>query len=344
MVFLYYLFIYFVRLLTAMIICALFFALYKLELLDYAFQNAFRTISALIAVIAVTSIFVNIVSDWSVLKSLDVVLDSMKILESGDFSVRINKHELFSPAPLMRFCDVFNALAEELESVEMLRSDFVDNFSHEFKTPIASVRGFASLLNEPGLSEGKRKEYADIIVSESDRLAALATNVLNLSKLESQTFLAGCESLELGESVRHAIVALEPKWAEKELDIELRLDDAEYCGNGMLLREVWTNILDNAIKFSEPGGRLVVKVADSPDSAEFSVRDFGCGMDEYGVRHVFDKFYQGDKSRASSGYGLGMSIVKKAVELHGGAVAVASEPGEGTAVTVSLPKLSHGVL
>jgi signal transduction histidine kinase len=344
MVFLYYLFIYSLRLSTGLIISALYFIFYKLDLLDLLFENIFMTVIALSVIIVIISIPTNILSNWSVLKSLDVVLDSMKKLESGDFSVRINKHKLFSPTPLMKFSDVFNTLAEELESIEMLRSDFVNNFSHEFKTPIVSMRGFASLLRETDLSNEKRKEYVDIIISESDRLAALATSVLNLSKIESQTILTGCEYFEMGEGVRQAILILEHKWAEKNLDIEIVLDDVEYYGNNRLLREVWLNILDNAVKFSDPGGKLIVKIADSPDKADFSVRDFGRGMDKFSVKHIFDKFYQGDTSRSLSGYGLGMSIVKKIVDLHGGLVIIDSEPDKGTTTIVSLPKSKHSVL
>jgi signal transduction histidine kinase len=280
----------------------------------------------------------NIISNKFVLKTLGDVLDSMEKLKSGDFSVRIDKDKLFGPTPLIKYSDSFNALAEELESIEMLRSDFVNNFSHEFKTPIVSLRGFASLLKESNLSEDRRKEYVDIIVSESDRLAALATNVLNLSKIESQTILTGCKHFEIGESVRQTLLILEPKWTEKRLAIDINIDEVEFYGNDMLLSQVWLNILDNAVKFSEYDSKLIVNIADSQDSIKFSVRDFGCGMDEFSLKHVFDKFYQGDTSRSSSGHGLGMSIVKKIVELHKGSAEVADAEGEGTVVTVYLPK------
>ena len=171
-------------------------------------------------------------------------------------------------------------------------------------------------------------------------MAALATTVLNLSKIESHTVLTGRKQFEIGEEVRQAILLLEQKWTDKNLDIEINIDDVKAYGDDKLLKEVWLNILDNAVKFSKPSGRLVVQVVDHLESVEFSVRDFGCGMNEFSVKHMYDKFYQGDTSRASSGFGIGMSIVKKVIDLHQGLITVDSVPGEGTIVTVRLPKRS----
>ena len=315
-----------------------FYVLYRLDLLDFVYANSIRKSVIFVVLITIIGIFINIVSNWSVSKSLDVVLESMKKLESGDFSVRIDKYKLFSPTPLMRFSDVFNKVAEELESIEMLRSDFVNTFSHQFKTPIVSIKGFANMLNEPGLSNEKREEYVGIIISESDRLAALATTVLNLSKIESHTVLTGQKQFEIGEEVRQAILLLEQKWTDKNLEIEINIDDVKAYGDDKLLKEVWLNILDNAVKFSKPDGRLIVQVVDHFESVEFSVQDFGCGMDAFSAKHVYDKFYQGDVSHSSSGFGIGMSVVKKIVDLHSGLITIDSVLGEGTAVTVKLPK------
>ena len=328
------------RILFGTIIGILLYIFYKLDLMDFIFANAFRAIFIFIGLISIISILINRILDWSALKSLDATLESMKKLKAGDFSARINAHKMFSPAPLIRFSTAFNTLAEELENIEMLRSDFINTFSHEFKTPIVSIRGFASILDEPGISNEKRKEYIDIITNESDRLAALATTVLNLSKIESYTVLTGGTQFEIGEEVRQAILLLEQKWTDKNLDIEINIDDVKVYGEDKLLKEVWLNILDNAIKFSKPDGRLIVRVVEHLESVEFSVRDFGCGMDEFSVKHMFDKFYQGDTSRASSGFGIGMSIVKKVIELHRGLITADSVPGEGTIVTVRLPKRS----
>ena len=265
------------------------------------------------------------------------LLVAMKELSNGNFDVKIEMKGLIRPKEIVEFTEEFNAMATELRSIEMLRSDFVNNFSHEFKTPIVSLRGFAKLLKEGNLTPEERDEYLDIIISESDRLAALATNVLNLSKIENQALIAEKKEFNLSEQVRRVTLMMESKWSEKNLDLEVDLEEVNFYGNTELLSQVWINLMDNAIKFSKPGGKLQITLQELPDSVQFKIRDYGCGMDKATQSRIFDKFYQGDTSHASEGNGLGLTVVNKIIDLYKGQMTVESIPGEGTLILIILP-------
>jgi signal transduction histidine kinase len=270
---------------------------------------------------------------------MDYILSSMKQLAGGNFQVRIKKEGILHSKETQEFIEEFNLMAKELGSIEMLRSDFVNNLSHEFKTPIVSLRGFARLLKDPELNPEDREEYLDIILDEADRLAKLSTNVLNLSKIENQTLLSGQSDIDLGEHVRRAMLMIESKWVEKQLELEVEIDDVFYYGNGELLSQVWVNVLDNAVKFSPKYGRLEVSLTQEKNAVTFRVRDYGSGMEEEARTHMFEKFYQEDKSITTDGNGLGMAVVKKIVVLHGGEIFVDSAPGEGTEIIITLPNV-----
>ena len=219
----------------------------------------------------------------------------------------------------------------------MLRADFVDNFSHEFKTPIVSIKGFAEELKHDDLTPEQRSEYLDIIIHESSRLSQLATNVLNLSRVEKQTILASRERFDLTEQVRRSVLLFESKWEQKRLTLSVELDEVSLVGDEELLSQVWLNLIDNAVKFTPDGGCVDIRLKKSGEMAMFSISDDGYGISEEAQRHIFDKFYQGDLSHASSGNGLGLSIARRIVLLHGGDIRCKSEEGAGTEFTVELP-------
>jgi len=300
-------------------------------------------ISILLLISTIISVIVAAIGGKLMINPICEMLESMKKLAGGDFNVRIDNSGLLRPKELSNFSDEFNAMAKELGSIEILRSDFVNNFSHEFKTPIVSLRGFAKLLKEGNPSDEERQEYLDIIISESDRLAVLATNVLNLSKIENLTLITGHSVFDLSEQIRRAILMTESRWMEKKLELEVDIEeDIHLRGNPELLSQVWVNLLDNAVKFSHQGGKLRIRLLNFNNCVVFKVQDFGCGMDEEVKAHIFDKFYQGDISRATGGNGLGMTLVKKIVSLHKGEISVESQPGQGTIVTIILPKQAEG--
>lgn len=267
----------------------------------YILQNPYTGIGALLLISTAIGAVVTGIGSKLLLKPISEMLNSMKKLAEGDFQARIDSSRL-RPKELIDFANQFNSTAQELGGVEMLRSDFVNNFSHEFKTPIVSLRGFAKLLKQDNLTREEREEYLDIIISESDRLAALSTNVLNLSKIENQVIITEKKNYDLSEQIRRTILLLESKWSKKELELDMDIEEVvNFYGNSELLSEVWVNLLDNAIKFSSQGERLDIKLKSFSNYIEFKVQDLGCGMTEETKLHIFDKFYQGDKSHTTEG-------------------------------------------
>ncbi|MHC1721963.1 MAG: ATP-binding protein [Aminipila sp.] len=268
------------------------------------------------------------------LKPIRRVVAACNKVANGDFSVRL---PISAIDEFNGFARSFNQMAEELGSLEMLRSDFVNNFSHEFKTPIVSLRGFAKILKNPDLSEEERNEYLDIIISESDRLTELATNVLTLTAIENLSIISAKSEFDLSEQIRRSVLMLESKWSNKNIDMIIALDEISYLGNEDLLTQVWINLIDNAIKFSPNNSKVKIKLKKSEKEIIFKVMDNGYGIDEENQKHIFDKFYQGDKSHSTEGNGLGLAIVNKIVKLHGGRIIIESEAELGTVFTVILP-------
>lgn len=268
------------------------------------------------------------------LRPLRRVIDATNRLAAGDFSVRLR---LPGPSSFTDLANSFNRMAEELGGIEMLRADFVDNFSHEFKTPIVSIKGFAEELKHDDLSSEQRQEYLDIIIHESSRLAQLATNVLNLSRVEKQAILASRARFDLTEQMRRCVLLFESKWEMRKLNLNVELDEVTLEGDEELLSQVWLNLIDNAVKFTPEGGCVDIRLQKRDNTAEFVIRDDGYGISAEAQKHIFDKFYQGDVSHAASGNGLGLSIARRVVTLHGGFIRCQSEEGAGTEFTVELP-------
>ena len=254
----------------------------------------------------------------SKLKPMNDLVHAMHAVSQGDFSVRVDAEDV--PGDMGELASSFNDMATELGGLEMFRKDFINNFSHEFKTPIVSIRGFAKQLERDDLTEAQRREYLDIIVSESDRLANMASNVLLLSKLENQTIVTDRVDYRLDEQLRRCVLLLEKQWGEKGLEPDVELEEITFRGNEEMLNHVWLNLLGNAIKFSPEGGRLAVRLRREGAWAVCSVGDEGPGMDEATRRRVFEKFFQGDTAHTTSGNGLGLSLVKRIVDLCGGSV------------------------
>lgn len=271
----------------------------------------------------------------SKLRPMNDLVHAMQAVSKGDFSVRVDAEDV--PGDMGELANSFNDMATELGGLELFRKDFINNFSHEFKTPIVSIRGFAKQLERDDLTDEQRREYLDIIVSESDRLANMASNVLLLSKLENQTIVTDREDYALDEQLRRCVLLMEKQWTEKALEPDVDLEAITYRGNEEMMNHVWVNLLSNAIKFSPEGAPLSVRLRREGNEAVCTVRDAGPGMDDATRRRIFEKFYQGDTAHATEGNGLGLSLVKRIVDLCGGSIAVDSAPGSGAAFTVRLP-------
>ena len=266
-------------------------------------------------------------------KEIQKVLDQ---LASGDYSARIP--ESFTAGKYSKFSEIaegINALAGELSGVETLRTDFVSNVSHELKTPLAVMQNYGTMLQQPGLDEDKRMEYAKSITSACRRLANLITNILKLNKLENQQIYPSVAEYDLGGQLCECLLQFEDAWERKDLSIETDIEDGVMIrSDSELLSHVWNNLFSNAIKFTEPGGTVSVSLKSTDDQIVVKVSDTGCGMSpEVGAR-IFDKFYQGDTSHTTQGNGLGLALVKRVIDIMQGEIGVESVRGKGSTFTV----------
>ncbi len=314
---------------------------YLLIELDVISTNAITHIGEILGLIAGISIPIGILISMGVskipLKPFRDLIKSMDKLASGDFHTRVNVGPVMAKyPPYVEVCESFNQMAQELESTEMLRKDFINNFSHEFKTPIVSIAGFAKLLKRGNLSEPVRQEYMDIIEEESLRLSYMATNVLNLTKVENQNILTNVTAFNLSEQIRGCILLLENKWEKKNLDFLLSFGEHTIHANEELLKQVWINLLDNAIKFSPRDQIIEVRISETPDTLSVSILNTGPEISPEDQKRIFNKFYQADQSHATEGNGVGLAIVKRVTQLHGGSIQVSSSK-DVTSFTVVLP-------
>ncbi|MCI8798113.1 MAG: HAMP domain-containing histidine kinase [Dorea sp.] len=272
------------------------------------------------------------------LRPLYTFMQAIHSVSDGNFHTKIY---LEHPKEFRELSRCFNQMTEELSQIELLRSDFINNFSHEFKTPMVSILGFAQLLKKGNLNASEQAEYLDIIIDEAKRLTALSTNILNLSKVESMSLLTDSTTFNVGEQIRECVVLLEKKWTEKDISFDLHLLEQKIDGNAQLLKQVWTNLIDNAIKFSPVKSEIILSMDKHSDTFSVTITDNGCGMDEKTQHYIFDKFYQGDSSHSSEGNGLGLALVKKIIELHHGTITVNSHPLQGSSFMVTLPIASN---
>lgn len=270
------------------------------------------------------------------IQPLGLLIQAIHDVAAGNFHTKIHlKH----PKEFRRLSESFNQMTEELAGTETLRSDFINNFSHEFRTPIMSVLGFARLLKKGNLDPAEELEYLDIMIRECLRLCDLSTNVLNLSKVETLSLLTDTELFNAGEQIRESILMLEQKWNRKNISFDLAIQDVPVTANPSLLRQIWINLIDNAVKFSPESGLISISACRKDGHFIFSITDRGSGMSPSVQEKIFDKFYQGDPSHATEGNGLGLPLVRKAVELHRGTIDVKSTAGKGSTFIVMLPSV-----
>lgn len=260
--------------------------------------------------------------------------DAAKKVAKGDFTVRLEEHSI--AREIEEIAINFNVMVKELSSTETLRSDFVGNVSHEFKTPLAAIEGYTTLLQDETLTRAEQREYIARILENTGRLSRLTQSILSLSQLENQEIVLQKEWFQLDEQIRRVLLGYESLWEEKNLFIDLNLDEIRFFGNKSLLAQVWSNLIDNAIKFSRQDGTLTIGCRRDGATVVVTVQDTGAGMSEEVRQHAFDKFFQGDRSHAGKGSGLGLALVKRIVTLCEGTVRIESEEGVGTVITVLL--------
>lgn len=259
---------------------------------------------------------------------------AMRKVGGGDFSVRLETSSRIRE--VRDTYDNFNLMTQELGATEIVQTDFVSNVSHEFKTPINAIEGYATLL-QSGPQTADQALYVEKILLNTRRLNELVSNILLLSRVDNQAINTNRAQYRLDEQVRQAIVLLEPKWVQKDLELDVELDALEYIGNESLLLHVWVNLIDNAIKFDPPCGLLRLRLLRQDNRAVFTVEDSGPGIAPEAQQHIFDKFYQADSSRMAEGNGLGLALVKRVLDVCGGSVSVENLPEAGCRFTVTLP-------
>ena len=266
-------------------------------------------------------------------KKISRLTNGIREVGRGDYQVHLPEKKA---GALIEVYEDFNKMAKELESVDTLRNDFINDFSHEFKTPIVSIKGFADLLLEEEVDEEDQRQYLEIIAKESERLQRLTEETLMMSRLQKQQILTNLETYQLDEQLRRVAILLQNFWEKKEIELDLDLKPCLYRGHENLMMQVWINLLNNAIKFTPKGGRICLSLRELEDYLEVLVEDNGIGMTQEEVAHVFQKYYQGDRSRSAKGLGLGLSIAKRIVELSDGEISLTSKLGQGTCFCVKL--------
>lgn len=261
----------------------------------------------------------------------------------GDFSTRIKYiHGENSGNEFDIIITGLNKMIEEMSGVETLRTDFIANVSHELKTPLAVMQNYGTLLQDPDLSEEKRIEYGRNIAEQTRRLSTLVMNILKLNKLENQQIYPNVEKYYLSEQLCESMLEFENVWEEKNIEIEADLDEeVQISADKELLSLVWNNLLSNALKFTEAGGRVSLTLKGDEEFVYVEVKDTGCGMNAETGKNIFKKFYQGDTSHATKGNGLGLALVKRVIDICGGEISVSSRLNEGSTFTVKLRRSTN---
>jgi len=259
---------------------------------------------------------------------------AMDKVAEGDFSVRLEDKS--TSKEILEIYSGFNLMTEELSATEILQTDFVSNVSHEFKTPINAIEGYATLLQSTENIDETENEYIEKILFNTKRLSSLVGSILLLSKLENQQIPTNRTTYRLDEQIRQSIVALEPAWEAKDIEIDAELDSIEYLGNEPMMRHVWDNLISNAVKFTPNGGQVRIKLTKKLRKLIFTVEDTGPGLTEEAQKRIFDKFYQVDSSHKQEGNGLGLALVKRILTIEKGEISVENLPDTGCKFTVTL--------
>ena len=303
-------------------------------------QYVFWYILYWIGVTAVFALITAIQKYRSFDRPMGQLSEAAERVSKGDFSVYLKPvHRVGKKDYVDYMFEDFNRMVEELASIETLKNDFISDVSHEIKTPLAVIQNYITALQEQELTEERRQDYLQTIFASAQKLTELVSNILKLNKLENQLIKPQARSYTLSRQLAECILQYETLLEEKQIEVEAELEEGICLTADESIAELcWNNLLSNALKFTENGGKIRVIQTSDDSHIRVKVQDTGCGMDEKTKKHLFDKFYQGDTSHAMEGNGLGMALVRKAVEILGGTIQVESELGKGTAFTVALPR------
>lgn len=313
-------------------------------LYSYADRESNGNVGVIAVVILLMIAFLSVV--WTIIdifrrrimidQPVEKILSATERITSGDFSVRMSiQHRYGKYDQYDCIMENLNVMAAELEKSEILKTDFVSNVSHELKTPLTVIKSYAELLREEK-DEEKRKKYADVLEAASTRMSGLVTSILQLNKLENQRILPEVKTFRLDECLAEVILCFEGQMERKNIQLACDLEEVSVCSSQSYVELVCSNLISNAVKFTETDGSITVALKSSGKDAILQVTDTGCGISHETGARIFDKFYQGDTSHASEGNGLGLALVKKVIDILGGEISVESELGKGSTFSVRL--------
>jgi len=288
----------------------------------------------LIVISLIVGIFVTRVLTSQFFAPIKNLRKAMSKVADGDFSVRLNEKTSFKE--IREVYAGFNMMTNELSSTEIFRTDFISSVSHEFKTPLAAIEGYSTLLQDGDNLDESQREYVEKILYNTNRLSTLASSMLLLSKIESQSIPTNLTRFELDEQIRASILSLEAAWEKREIEFDIDLEDIRYYGNEMLLHHVWDNLISNAIKFNPIGGLIRIRLNRNKNNIVFTIEDSGPGISEKDTKRIYDKFYQGDSSHETEGHGLGLALVKQILDLEHGTIKAENLNEKGCCFTVTL--------
>lgn len=307
---------------------------YKLNFSFSTLHNPMLFLWCICALCFILSYLVSFFLMELVFSPLEELNEVSKKVASGDYSARLSYEGHITE--IANLFENFNIMTQELNSVEMMRSDFIANVSHEFKTPLSSIAGYMTLLQDLDLPQEEQIEYIKRIFFNIEKLNDLTGNILQLSKLENQTVAIPAVSYRLDEQIREALVLLEPKWNDKHIILDIEMEEVTYTGPKQLIFQIWTNLIGNAVKFSSSGGNIRIKLLQKNNEIQVFISDTGIGMSEEIISHIFEKFYQGDSSRKEQGNGLGLALCKEILNHCSGKIYVNSSPKNGSTFLVIL--------
>ena len=300
-----------------------------------SFIGLFFMLSAIILLIAFVT---SSVTSMQQIKPITEMVQATRAYAGGNFDVRMQ--ETSSGGEIGELATAFNAMADSLQETERQRRDFIANVSHEIRTPLTVMNSYASALARGGLSEAEQREYAATIAAASESLSTMVSNILRLNKLENQQIIPHSEPYDLTRQLCDCALTHEARWEAKNIDFDAQLEErVMVLADEAMMEIVFNNLISNAIKFTEAGGRILLRQVKDGDQVVVTVADTGCGMDEATLDRIFDKFYQGDTSHSKEGNGLGLALVRRVLEISGGSISVTSAPGEGSEFTVRLPRM-----
>ena len=272
-------------------------------------------------------------------RPVEMILKATKKISSGDFSIKLTPlHDFSKYDQYDLIFENINIMTAELSKNEILKNDFISNVSHEIKTPLSVIQNYAKSLQNQHLSEDKKQEYLNGLILQSKKLSDLITNILKLNKLENQQIVSEIEVIDLSELLRVSTLNFESLFEKKNLKLECDIDDIKIVSSASLLEIVFNNLISNAIKFTDDGGKISISLKQDNDFAIIKIKDTGCGISKEVGKHIFDKFYQGDTSHSAEGNGLGLALVKKVIDIIGGEISVKSQINKGTTFTIKLKK------